>query len=98
VQAGGCGRVDGVARRGHDVGDGSRVVRDRCLNFLRAHLGELVRDGFVDRRQNPRDRRDVTYVLTVLGRSLLPTMETLRAWSVEQGMVAKATASLGTIR
>jgi DNA-binding HxlR family transcriptional regulator len=62
--------------------------------MLAQHLGELVRDGFVERRQSPRNRRDVTYLLTVLGRSLLPTMETLRVWSIEQGMVAKATASL----
>jgi hypothetical protein len=36
VQAGGCGRVDGVARRGENRAGGSRVVRDRCLDFLRA--------------------------------------------------------------
>ena len=36
VRAGGCGRVDGVARRRQDRGGASRVVRDRCLNFLRA--------------------------------------------------------------
>ncbi len=36
VRAGGCGRVDGVARRGQDRGGGSRVVRDHCLGFLRA--------------------------------------------------------------
>ena len=36
VRAGGCGRVDGVARRVKDRAGGSRVVRDRCLNFLRA--------------------------------------------------------------
>jgi len=36
VRAGGCGRVDGVARRGQARGGGSRVVRDRCLDFLRA--------------------------------------------------------------
>ena len=33
---GACGRVDGVARRGEHRGGGSRVVRDRCLDFLRA--------------------------------------------------------------
>ncbi len=38
VRAGGCGRVDGVARRVKDRAGGSRVVRDRCLNFLRARL------------------------------------------------------------
>jgi hypothetical protein len=36
VRAGGCDRVGGVARRGEDRGGGSRVVRDRCLDFLRA--------------------------------------------------------------
>ena len=36
VRAGGCGRVHGVARRGQDRGGGFRVVRDRCLDFLRA--------------------------------------------------------------
>ena len=36
MRAGGCGRVDGVARRGQARGGGSRVVRDRCLDFLRA--------------------------------------------------------------
>jgi integrase len=36
VRAGGCGRVDERAIRVHDLAGGSRVVRDRCLNFLRA--------------------------------------------------------------
>jgi hypothetical protein len=40
VRAGGCGRVDGVARRGEHRGGGSRVVRDRCLDFLRAPLND----------------------------------------------------------
>jgi hypothetical protein len=40
VRAGGCGRVDGVARRVKDRAGGSRVVRDRCLNFLRALVGD----------------------------------------------------------
>ncbi|MFO0447844.1 MAG: hypothetical protein ACK52I_03990 [Pseudomonadota bacterium] len=36
---GACGRLrpgGRGARRGHDRGDGSRVARDRCLDFLRA--------------------------------------------------------------
>jgi hypothetical protein len=40
VRAGGCGRVDERAIRGHDLAGGSRVVRDRCLNFLRASVGQ----------------------------------------------------------
>jgi hypothetical protein len=35
---GACGRVDGVARRGQARGGGSRVVRDRCMDFLRARV------------------------------------------------------------
>ncbi len=47
VRAGGCGRVDGVARRGEHRGGGSRVVRDRCLDFLRAATVFLSPGGSV---------------------------------------------------
>ncbi|MBC8009104.1 MAG: winged helix-turn-helix transcriptional regulator [Burkholderiales bacterium] len=62
--------------------------------MLAQHLGELVRDGFISRHENPRDRLDVSYQLTPLGRSLLPTLETLRAWADAQDMPSRATALL----
>lgn len=62
--------------------------------MLAEHLAELVRDGFVVRRVNPRNRRDVSYDLTNLGRSLMPTLETLRAWGDGQGVVTRAQAML----
>ena len=72
VRAGGCGRVDGVARRRWNRAAGSRVVRDRCLNFLRAcrlawlparhcaHRLEVARMGHrrVQRRHAVRSPRD----------------------------------------
>ena len=62
--------------------------------MLAQHVGELVRDGLLVRRIGERDRRDITYALTREGRSLLPTLETLRAWGEEQGAIKRATASL----
>jgi DNA-binding HxlR family transcriptional regulator len=64
--------------------------------MLAQHVGELVRDGFVERRENARDRWDVSYALTAFGRSVLPVMETLGAWGNAQGVVTRATAVLKT--
>jgi hypothetical protein len=48
VRAGGCGRSDGFAHRGQDRGGGIRVVRDRCLDFLRAGVDLVLDRGPVD--------------------------------------------------
>ena len=68
VRAGGCGRVDGVARRGYVRGRWSRVVRDRCLDFLRAQGHNPDPNGLMrntekdpnnpDRKKNSRLKED----------------------------------------
>lgn len=64
--------------------------------MLAQHLGELVLDGFVERRKNPRDRLDVSYGLTAFGRSLVPVVETLETWGKAQDAIARATTRLRT--
>ncbi len=74
-----------------------RIFPIASEKMLAEHLSELIRDGFVVRWINPRNRRDVAYDLTELGRSLRPTLETLRAWGDEQGVSKRATAMLARV-
>jgi DNA-binding HxlR family transcriptional regulator len=71
-----------------------RVFPMASEKMLAQHVGELVRDGFVERRENARDRLDVSYALTPLGRSLAPTLQALREWGDGQGVTKRALASL----
>lgn len=71
-----------------------RIFPIASEKMLSQHLAELMRDGFVSRRADDSDKRVVSYTLTPLGESLMPTLESLRQWGVDQSAISRATGLL----
>lgn len=73
---------------GRSLAELRRIFPIASERMLTLHVRELLRDGFVV-RSVPAPRR-VVYRLAPLGRSLLPTLESLRAWGERHGAPARA--------
>lgn len=58
-------------------------LRTVSAQSLTTSLRNLERDGVVERTERPGPARHVEYALTPLGRSMLPVIEALCAWSAE---------------
>jgi len=83
-----------LGKQQQTLADLRRVFVMASEKMLSQHLGELLRDGFVEREVRATDRRIVSYTLTPLGRSLQPTLEHLRQWGATQAIIPRATAVL----
>ena len=76
------------------LADLRRVFVMASEKMLAQHLAELMRDGFVERRTSDLDKRIVSYTLTKLGQSLVPTLENLRQWGADQSVIPRAMSLL----
>ena len=59
------------------------AMPDISKKVLTEQLGELIADEIVNRRETGRVPAPVTYSLTDYGRSVVPIVESMRAWGRE---------------
>ena len=74
VRAGGCGRSDGVARRGQARGGGSQLVRDRCLDLLCALSYQRPDGSFRARHESTLLLDSTCFAVLFLSKSSAPAV------------------------
>ena len=74
-----------------------RQIAGATQKMLTSTLRTLERDGLVDRAVTPNVPPRTDYSLTPLGRSLLPLIESMKAWA-EENMEAVAASRLASDR
>lgn len=85
---------DVVLRRRFRYSDFQRSDEGIATNILAERLKRLVRDGFLERRPDPRDRRSSLFLPTDRTLDLIPLLFAAMAWSARHEPAAEIPAGV----
>ena len=82
--------IDALSQRPYRFGDLRRMIPDISQRMLTQTLGELQRDGYIEREVFPTKPPSVEYRMTDLGRALYEPLSQLLNWAEANHAAVKA--------